>query len=123
VFPPVFSSGGGWAPAPCQPVACQSSAPITCGRSVARIEDAIDQLVADHPLRPVFVVPGTTMASAGLDLARTVLRRAERRLVAYRQSGRDSNPHVLAYLNRASDLLYVLARHAAGDLEEPASHE
>jgi cob(I)alamin adenosyltransferase len=95
---------------------------VTVGM-VARIEDAIDQLVADHPLRPVFVVPGTTMASAGLDLARTVLRRAERRLVAYRQSGRDSNPHVLAYLNRASDLLYVLARHAAGDLEEPASHE
>jgi cob(I)alamin adenosyltransferase len=95
---------------------------VTVGM-VARIEDAIDQLVADHPLRPVFVVPGTTMASAGLDLARTVLRRAERRLVAYRQSGRDSNPHVLAYLNRAADLLYVLARHAAGDLEEPASHE
>lgn len=90
---------------------------------VARIEDAIDQLVADHPLRPVFVVPGTTMASAALDLARTVLRRAERRLVAYRQSGRDSNPNVLAYLNRASDLLYVLARRAAGDLEEPISHE
>ena len=92
----------------------------------ARIESLIDQLIAQRPLRPVFVVPGSNLTSAALDLARTTVRRAERRLVAclnrpdFRQQ---ANPHVLTYLNRVSDLLYVLARHAAGDDEEPLSHD
>lgn len=92
----------------------------------ARVESRIDDLIAARPLRPVFVVPGTNTASAALDLARTTVRRAERRLVGHRTTtvGRDpANPHVLAYLNRVSDLLYVLARHAAGDREEPISHD
>ncbi|TAM43861.1 MAG: cob(I)yrinic acid a,c-diamide adenosyltransferase [Burkholderiaceae bacterium] len=92
----------------------------------ARIESLIDDLIGRRPLRPVFVVPGANLTSAALDLARTTVRRAERRLVAclsrpdFRQR---ANPHVLTYLNRASDLLYVLARHAAGDDEEPLSHD
>lgn len=93
---------------------------------VADVEELIDGLVAAQPLRPVFVVPGATVSSAALDVARTVVRRAERRLVAYRQNGRAEqagNPHVLNYLNRVSDLLYVLARRAAGDADEPVSHE
>jgi cob(I)alamin adenosyltransferase len=47
----------------------------------ASLEQRIDGLVADHPLLPAFVVPGATSASAALDMARTFLRRAERRLV------------------------------------------
>lgn len=91
----------------------------------ARVEDRIDELVAARPLRPVFVVPGANPASAALDLARTVVRRAERRLVGYRAgpgAGPPVNPHVPTYLNRVSDLLFVLARHAAGPAEEPLSH-
>jgi len=91
----------------------------------SRIESLIDELVAQRPLRPVFVVPGANPTSAGLDLARTILRRAERRLVAYHAgpgSRQLASPHVRSYLNRASDLLYVLARHAAGPAEEPVSH-
>jgi len=91
----------------------------------SRIESLIDELVAARPLRPVFVVPGANPTSAALDLARTILRRAERRLVADQAaagSRQPANPHVRSYLNRASDLLYVLARHAAGDAEEPPSH-
>jgi cob(I)alamin adenosyltransferase len=90
----------------------------------AALEQTIDRLVAERPLRPAFVVPGATLASAALDLARTAVRRAERRLVAIRRE-RDTpaSAALAAYLNRASDLLYVLARRAAGDREEPLSHE
>lgn len=91
---------------------------------VAALEGQIDQIVTEHPLRPVFVVPGANRTSAALDMARATVRRAERRLVAHRgdvdQDG-PGNPQALAYLNRVSDLLYVLARVSAGD-EEPVSH-
>jgi cob(I)alamin adenosyltransferase len=73
-------------------------------------------------LRRAFVVPGATPASAALDLARTSLRRAERRLIAGRQEGLAVSATLLAYVNRASDLAYVLARRAAGEHEEPLSH-
>lgn len=89
---------------------------------VARLEAEIDRLVREEPLRPAFVVPGATLDSAALDLARTILRRAERRLVAAIDSGAPASPVVLAFLNRASDLLYVMARRAAGP-DEPLSHE
>lgn len=88
----------------------------------AALEETIDRLLAGHPLRRAFIVPGATAPSAALDLARTFLRRAERRLVAARRDGLALNPDLAAYLNRASDLAYVLARRAAGDAEEPLSH-
>ncbi|TWP35820.1 cob(I)yrinic acid a,c-diamide adenosyltransferase [Leekyejoonella antrihumi] len=91
----------------------------------ARIERLIDELIAQRPLRPAFVVPGANPTSAALDVSRTIARRAERALVGY-QTGPDttqsSSAHALTYLNRVSDLLYVLARHAAGDQEESLSH-
>ncbi len=89
---------------------------------VDALERAIDELVERQPLRPVFVVPGTTRASAALDLARAVLRRAERHTIAARTQGQTVSDEVVAWLNRAGDLLYVLARHAVGELEEPPSH-
>lgn len=89
---------------------------------VAEIEEIIDTEVTARPLRPVFVVPGATQTSAALDLARTVLRRAERHAVRAAVEGQEVSPQVVAYLNRLGDLVYVLARSAAGDAEEPASH-
>jgi cob(I)alamin adenosyltransferase len=88
----------------------------------ASLERTIDGLLAEHPLRPVFVVPGATPASAALDLARTFLRRAERRLIAGREGGMPVSGTLIAYLNRASDFAYVLARATAGEGEEPLSH-
>ncbi len=87
------------------------------------LEQQIDALVAERPLRPVFVVPGATQAGALLDLARAVVRRAERHAVRARACGRPVSDEVLRYLNRLSDLLFVLARHAARGAEEPASHD
>lgn len=86
------------------------------------LEQEIDRLVAARPLRPVFVVPGANGVSAALDLARAVLRRAERHAVRAAAEGHEVSPQVVTYLNRLGDLLYVLARGAAGDAEEPASH-
>jgi cob(I)alamin adenosyltransferase len=81
---------------------------------VTPIESAIDFLNAR--LRPLssFVLPGGSPLAAALHHARTVCRRAERRLVAL--SRRESlNPQTIVYLNRLSDLLFVLGRHANDD--------
>lgn len=87
------------------------------------LERLIDELVHERPLRPVFVVPGATPTSAAIDHARTVVRRAERHVVQAQDAGHDVSPLVLRYLNRLSDLVFVLARHAAGDVPEDASHD
>ena len=80
---------------------------------VTPLEAEIDRLNESlEPLRS-FVLPGGTPASSWLHLARTECRRAERRVVAL---GRKEtvNPQVIIYLNRLSDLLFVMARHANG---------
>jgi cob(I)alamin adenosyltransferase len=76
-----------------------------------RLEQEID--VRNDRLSPLrsFVLPGGTQASAWLHLARTVCRRAERSVVALMQ-GEPVNPNVVIYLNRLSDLLFVMARVA-----------
>jgi cob(I)alamin adenosyltransferase len=76
----------------------------------ARAEADIDALVAQHPLPQEFVLPGEISGSAGLDLARSVVRRAERTAVRMNRAGQLPDPEILRYLNRVSDLLYALAR-------------
>ena len=78
---------------------------------VDRVEAEIDQLNADlAPLRS-FVLPGGTPAAAALHLARTVARRAERRIVALQESeGEAVSAAAVAYINRLSDFLFVAAR-------------
>jgi cob(I)alamin adenosyltransferase len=93
---------------------------VTSGM-VERLESRIDEIVAERPLPQVFIVPGANPASAALDVARSVIRRAERQVVALqRDPGRHVNPEVRRYLNRLSDLVFVLARWQAGE-SEPAS--
>jgi cob(I)alamin adenosyltransferase len=75
-----------------------------------RAEADIDALLEQHPLRPEFVLPGETLGAAGLDLARSTVRRAERQAVALDREGGVADPEVLRYLNRVSDLLFALAR-------------
>ena len=67
------------------------------------LERRIDRLTQERPLRPVFIVPGATRASAAMDLARTVARRAERHLIRARATGHIVSPEVVAHLNRLSD--------------------
>lgn len=87
------------------------------------LEQMIDGVVAAHPLRPVFIVPGATVVSAHLDHARTIARRVERTCLRARDEAGPVSEAVLHYLNRLSDGLFVLARAAAGEVEEPASRE
>jgi cob(I)alamin adenosyltransferase len=71
------------------------------------LEHACDEVNAKlEPLRS-FVIPGGTPAAAQLHVCRTVCRRAERRTIAV---GEDGNPEVVRYLNRLSDLLFILSR-------------
>jgi len=83
---------------------------ITAGQ-VQRLEHEIDVLNADMEPLESFILPGGTEVGAALHLARTVVRRAERILVALAEQER-INPEALKYLNRLSDHLFVLARHA-----------
>lgn len=70
---------------------------------VARVE-AIEGVLGD------WAIPGEHAASAALDVARTVCRRAERRVVQLAESGEEVSADLLAYLNRLSDLLWILGR-------------
>ena len=84
---------------------------------VERLETSIDEHVRAHPLPNAFVVPGANPVSASLDVARAIARRAERRVVEWRDADGKVNDAALRYLNRLSDLLFVLARIAAGETE------
>jgi cob(I)alamin adenosyltransferase len=75
------------------------------------LESLIDELAAEVAIPRVFVLPGGSPASAALDVARATVRMAERRAVALRDAGGVANDEVLRYLNRASDLLFMLARY------------
>jgi len=82
---------------------------------VARLEEAIDRLEETLPALRRFILPGGAPAGALLHLARTVCRRAERRVIALGPAAVD--PIVIVYLNRLSDLIFVMARavnHRAG---------
>jgi cob(I)alamin adenosyltransferase len=73
------------------------------------LEQACDEVNATLPPLRSFVIPGGTPASAHLHICRTVCRRAERRAIAV---GEEINPEVVRYLNRLSDLLFILGRAA-----------
>ena len=86
---------------------------VTDGMVVA-LEAEIDalELLVEQPKE--FVLPGESMTGAGLDLARTSVRRAERRAVALAADGGLPDSQVVPYLNRLADLLFVMARVADG---------
>ena len=92
-------------------------AKLTAGKTlvtaemVAGLERHIDDLKDRYAMPTDFVVPGANRASAALDLARTVVRRAERLLASAPIDGSLAGP----YLNRLSDLLWAMARWAEGE--------
>ncbi|MGQ9511189.1 MAG: cob(I)yrinic acid a,c-diamide adenosyltransferase, partial [Thermaceae bacterium] len=76
---------------------------------VETLERAIDRYMEESPPFTGFILPGGHPAAAALHLARTVVRRAERKVVALSRE-EPINPEAIRYLNRLSDLLFVLAR-------------
>jgi cob(I)alamin adenosyltransferase len=79
---------------------------------IGSLEGLLLQLESSITMPSEFVVPGETPTSAAIELARTIVRRAERRAVTLLHEGHLGGSHVLPYLNRLADLLWVLARAA-----------
>jgi cob(I)alamin adenosyltransferase len=88
---------------------------------VDELEHVIDRYMDRVELPPKFVIPGGTELSARLDVARTAVRRAERRVVDLKLAGQLPDETVLNYLNRASDAVYAMARYA--DEQDPELFE
>lgn len=90
---------------------------------VGRLEQDIDAMQEQLPPLTCFILPGGKPVSAQIQLARTVCRRAERRVVSLRDTPGEHVPErIVIYLNRLSDLLFVLARwvnHRAGVADIP----
>ena len=84
---------------------------LVTAEMVAALEPLIDDLLARFPMPTDFVIPGQNRAGAALDLARTIVRRAERDSLVVVGDG----SHVVAYLNRLSDLLWAMARWQESD--------
>ncbi|MYD51199.1 MAG: cob(I)yrinic acid a,c-diamide adenosyltransferase [Dehalococcoidia bacterium] len=93
----------------------ENFSPVTEGM-VERLEGWIDDLTDEVDLPPRFIVPGASAASGAIDLARTLTRDAERRIVALAELEPPQNENVLHYVNRLSDLLFILARYEDRDL-------
>ncbi len=88
---------------------CIPDALMITGEDTDGLEQVLDEINADLPALKEFILPGGGKAAAHCHLARTICRRAERRLVTL--AHQDSiNPLAVRYLNRLSDLLFVVAR-------------
>ncbi|GAC1444795.1 MAG: cob(I)yrinic acid a,c-diamide adenosyltransferase [Chloroflexota bacterium] len=78
---------------------------------VVRLDELGEQLKLKVDIGKEFVVPGGTVTGASLDLARTIVRRGERQIARLYHEGDITNIEVLKYLNRLSDVLFILARY------------
>ncbi len=106
---------------PSHKVAARRAKAAVTSAQVRRLERMIDGCEAALPPLRSFVLPGGAATAALLHQARTVCRRAERAVVTLAREA-DVDPRIIAYLNRLSDLLFVLARsenHGAGVAEDP----
>jgi cob(I)alamin adenosyltransferase len=113
----LFVAGAELATAPQAAERLEDGISRTTPEMVAWMEERIDRYMGEVDLPPKFVIPGGNRLSAQLDVARTVIRRAERRLTALAESGELAGETVLGLVNRASDLAYAMARFA--DVEGP----
>ena len=77
---------------------------------VQELERLIEEFEDQVELPRSFIIPGGTPTSASLDMARTIIRRGERRVVRLKEENLLTNNNILAFLNRTADLLFMLAR-------------
>ncbi len=87
----------------------------------ARLDGLVKHLEAQKISFQGWATPGATPLAAALDLARTACRRAERRVCAVREMGESVNAEITIYLNRLSDVLWLLARWVETQAERAAS--
>jgi len=114
----IFIAGAELATAPEAAARLEDGVSRVTEEMVAELEGLIDRYMAAVELPPKFVIPGGNRLSAQLDVARTVIRRAERRISELNEEGELASETVIHFVNRASDLAYAMARYA--DVEDPA---
>ena len=114
----LFVAGAELATAPEAAKRLQEGVSKVTPEMVDALEEVIDRYMQRVDLPPKFVIPGGTELSARLDVARTAVRRAERRVVDLKLAGDLPDETVLRYLNRASDAVYAMARYADTDKPE-----
>ena len=78
--------------------------------NITEVENNIDAILKKIDIGSEFIMPGTSSGSASLDIARTVIRRLERSIVKLNEEVGIENKNIIIYVNRMSDLLFVLAR-------------
>lgn len=117
----IFVAGAELATAPEAAERLEDGVSRTTEEMVVELEQAIDRYMDRVELPPQFVIPGGNQLSAQLDVARTTIRRAERRISALAADGELAGETVIHFVNRASDLAYAMARFA--DVAEPALFE
>ena len=83
---------------------------------VQRIEEWIDELTQMISIPNKFIIPGDSLISSTLDLARSSIRTAERRIVELQDEAKLNNQRILKYVNRVSDLLFTLARYEDSEI-------
>ncbi len=88
--------------------------PQTTPALTAKLETLIKELEAGKVAFKGWATPGSNLHSAALDMARTICRRAERRVCSLQEARELHNPELIIYLNRLSDLLWLLARWVEG---------
>jgi len=108
----LFVAGAELATAPEASERLEPSVSKVTQEMVDRLESEVDRYMQRVDLPPKFVIPGGTELSARLDLARTAVRRAERRVSALKDQGELPDDTVLMYLTRLSDALFAMARFA-----------
>jgi cob(I)alamin adenosyltransferase len=86
--------------------------PVVKPAMTAKLDALIIEIEANNAGFKDWATPGTTPLAAALDLARTVCRRAERRICALKEAGGLKNAEIIVYLNRLGDLLWLFARDA-----------
>ena len=113
----IFVAGAELATAPEASERLEDGISRTTEEMVTELEERIDRYMAEVELPPQFVIPGGAQLSAQLDVARTTIRRAERRISALKEAGELTTDTVIHFVNRASDLVYAMARFS--DVEDP----
>ena len=83
---------------------------VVTAEMVEGLERSIDEITTQITMPRSFIVPGASAGSGALDMARTLVRESERKVVALSAAGQVPNPEIIRYLNRLSDLLFMLAR-------------
>ncbi|MBM3875910.1 MAG: cob(I)yrinic acid a,c-diamide adenosyltransferase [Verrucomicrobia bacterium] len=97
--------------------------PLVTPELTAKLDGVVRQIEEQDITYRGWATPGATQDAAAVDMARTICRRAERRVCALQEAGELRNPEIIVYLNRLADVLWLMARRIETVAEEPEPGE